>query len=418
MNTISKTVASAVAAGAVLLNAGAGLAIFADTTISGNGAGSASFVTNTQTNTTTVSQDNSANVSNTVTNTQDTGHNTATFNTGGDVVIGTGSATSSVDISNALNANVAKLGCCSSPASTTTVSGNGALSTNVVNSTQDNTKTLSQNNDATVSNDVANTQNTGFNDASLNTGGSVTVATGGTASEVALSTRANANEAVIGSPAAASVSSTPAANIIFGNGAGSSNFITNTSDNSLTASQNNSADVSNDVAVSQDTGYNTGRFNTGGDVLIHTGSARSLVGIDNMLNFNHLSADCGCVTDSVNKIVGNGAGIGLHPSSDSFIFESLGGGNTITNTNDNSRTFSQDNSSDLSNETAFDQSTGYNDNSLSTAGIFGGDPWIVTGNTSNDVMTHNAGNLNVLGSGVDVTFDLSGLLGMLHTVRL
>lgn len=414
MNIISKRIASAVAAGALMLNAG--LPIFADTTaITGNGAGSSSFVTNSETNTNTITQNNSATVDNTVTSNLNTGNNTAQFNTGGDVLIATGNAKSTVDVSNALNSNVADIACCSSNAVSSKIDGNGALSTNVVNTSVDNSKSLTQDNSADVRNAVDTTLNSGYNNAGLNTGGDVTVATGSTVANVGIATRANSNEAVIGGNGGSL--GLPNYSAITGNGAGSDNFITNALNKSLSASQNNSAYVSNDVATDGNTGNNDATFNTGGDNVIHTGSSAASVVLDNMVNFNHLNTDCGCVTGFSSKISGNGAGLGLYPSRVSglsdFLYP-LGGGNTINNSTSDSHVYDQNGSSDLRNYTDFGLTTGTNDNSLSTA-YNGVDPWIVTGNAQENVTAHNVGNLNVLGTGVGFTFDLSPLMGMLHS---
>src|SRR3989338_3997974 len=100
MNDTKRKLATAIATGALLLNAFAPLA-FASTTIqiSGNGVGSNNYANVTQTSTTTVKQSNNASVTNNVDAYADTGDNSAKWNTGGDVTVNTGNATVNTSVS-------------------------------------------------------------------------------------------------------------------------------------------------------------------------------------------------------------------------------------------------------------------------------------------------------------------------------
>src|SRR5256885_6401692 len=131
MTTKSK-LATAIATGAVLLNALAPMT-FADTTVvvNGNGDSSNSSVSTTQSNTVSVAQTNNANIQNNVVSHASTGGNDAGRNTGGDTKIDTGNATSTVNVQNAANLNSADIKSCNCNSSTgVLVSGNGVKSDN------------------------------------------------------------------------------------------------------------------------------------------------------------------------------------------------------------------------------------------------------------------------------------------------
>ena len=109
MTNFKKQVFSVITAGVMIANIAT--PALAETTIqiTGNGADSSNWSTVAQTNTTTVSQNNSANVTNNVNADAKTGGNDANFNTGGDVQVITGNATTDVDVTNALNTNPANV---------------------------------------------------------------------------------------------------------------------------------------------------------------------------------------------------------------------------------------------------------------------------------------------------------------------
>src|SRR3989344_8395381 len=111
MTKIQKLVASVVATGSLL--ASAALPLFAQTTIviSDNGAGSNNAALVDQSSVTTVTQSNQAYVTNDVEAEAETGGNKAKFNTGGDVTISTGDATTTAVVTNELNSNVAEVEC-------------------------------------------------------------------------------------------------------------------------------------------------------------------------------------------------------------------------------------------------------------------------------------------------------------------
>src|SRR3972149_826803 len=106
--TIKRKIATAITTGALLLNSLTPLA-FADTTIelSGNGDNSNNNALVSVSSSTTVVQSNTATIVNTVYSDANTGKNDANSNTGGDVKIDTGNATSKVDLSTKANVNKA-----------------------------------------------------------------------------------------------------------------------------------------------------------------------------------------------------------------------------------------------------------------------------------------------------------------------
>ena len=132
MTKIQKIVASAVAGASLLVNTA--LPVFATTiTITGNGADSENEVEELSlTQTTTVIQDNYADIDNNIHVDATTGGNTAEKNTGGDVSIETGDAEVGVEVTNVANSNSADVACCGLGDVDVKISGNGYDSENEV----------------------------------------------------------------------------------------------------------------------------------------------------------------------------------------------------------------------------------------------------------------------------------------------
>lgn len=78
------------------------------------------------------------------------------------------------------------------------ISGNGAGSTNHITVNSSNVNLVSQNNLASISNNVNSSGNTGGNNSNWNTGGNVTIRTRNSVSNVSVTTHANVNFASIG----------------------------------------------------------------------------------------------------------------------------------------------------------------------------------------------------------------------------
>lgn len=386
--TFKTKLTTAIATGAVLLNAMAPLALATTTIeISGNGAGSDNYVTLNQASTQTVTQSNTANVTNNVDADAKTGGNDANFNTGGTVVIDTGDAKSKVNITNDLNKNLAEVKCCTPGNTNVTVSGNGANTNNTVALGQSTVTAVVQSNNANVTNDVGADAKTGYNDAMKNTGGPVLIVTGNATADIDVSTKANVNEAQVGNNGTGAAN-TSATFVISGNGAGSNNFINAALAKVNTVSQQNSAHIKNDVDANAKTGENDANFNTGGDVIIATGYAKVLADVNNTVNFNAADIDCGCTFDVKAKIDGNGA-TGNQESKDPNVINL--GLNSI-------QAIGQGNGSFLNNELEdLDAKTGGNDVESNTGSVEGSDPAIVTGDATVESGVNNSGNVNVVG---------------------
>ncbi len=412
MTKFQKKVVSVIAAGAVVLSMAT--PAFADTTIqiSGNGSGSNNAVQAVQSNSTTVSQSNTANVNNNITTNANTGGNDANYNTGGDVTVKTGDAKTTTNVTNVLNSNAATVAGCNCGSDTNVlISGNGAKSENLVTLTNENSNTVEQANSADVSNNIKSDAKTGGNDANLNTGGDVVVVTGDATANANVKTVANSNSAMIGGGAGASGSG--ASFKILGNGAGSDNWISAVLANSSSVEQANSANIDNDVNSDAKTGGNDAKFNTGGDVVISTGDAKAGANVDNMVNFNSASVDCGCTFDVLAKIDGNGASsYGENGLTQNGIDLVLANANEI----------GQANAADLDNDVYSNAKTGYNDANLNTGSVENGnDPAIITGDSTNSTDVNNSGNVNTVGgtpfvlplpggSSVSLSFDIQALL--------
>src|SRR6266404_184135 len=131
---LNKRIITAIATGAVLVNALAPMAFASTITVSGNGEQSSNQVSVGTNSTVQVQQTNTANISNKVDSSSSTGGNSSNGNTGGNTAITTGNATSNTTVTNAANLNKADLSNCGCRSSGTTVnvSGNGENSNNTV----------------------------------------------------------------------------------------------------------------------------------------------------------------------------------------------------------------------------------------------------------------------------------------------
>ncbi|HZE86819.1 MAG TPA: hypothetical protein VE090_01295 [Methylomirabilota bacterium] len=406
--TFKIRLATAIATGAVLLNAIAPAAFAQDITVSQNGAHSDSSVTVSTNTSTVVNQTNTANVVNNVSSNSSTGSNKANNNTGGDVTVNTGSANTSVNVSNQLNtnsANVSGCGSCAGGGADVTISKNGTKSDNDVNLNTNGGTFVNQANNANVVNNVNAKSETGNNKANGNTGGTngdVHVQSGNASTNVSVSTTANANVATVnggnGSNGNSSVT-------ISENGAHSDNDVNLHQNSAIVLDQANKSNIVNNVDADAFTGKNKANDNTGGDVTVQSGNANSNVDVRNMVNFNAADVDCGCLLDSLNVTV------------------SKNGDKSDNDVNADSKTISsadQGNGAFLVNNIDGDAKTGDN-----KANDNGGDPLVKSGNINSSTDVNNTGNANLFDQGAsqnvpgdwnfDFQFDLHGLFGFLHS---
>ena len=421
MNKFQRSLATAFAAGALLVNTV--LPVFAETTIviSGNGTDSNNTVEAGFTQTTSVVQSNEADVENRVDANASTGGNEANDNTGGEVSIDTGDADVEVNVSNTLNHNSAEVDCCPGGDVEVEISGNGSDSENTVELGMGSEVEVWQENEADVENDVDADAKTGYNEAKDNTGGSVSIDTGNASVTIGLSTGANWNSAKVGG-SGGGLGSLSA--LILGNGTDSNNTIELGLGSLVLIAQANEADVENDVDAYAGTGENEAKDNTGGETSIDTGDATVDVTVDNMVNFNWADSDCGCLLeDLLLKIAGNGE----DSQNDIKLGES---GSLLEVFQGNCEEFEQGvgsqsgrhhNDCEVENDVDADAKTGHNSVEDST-GDPGGDPSIDTGDAESTVDLSTSGYSNVYGGTPDwelpdwsgfsfhFSFDLSDLL--------
>jgi len=407
MNILLRKTATGVATAALLANAFAPLA-FATVSVevSGNGASSSSVANVTVANSTGVIQSNTANIQNNVSVNANSGGNTANYNTGGNVSVDTGSASSNVTVNNTANSNAASVsGCCPGNVEVK-VAGNGAESDNDANVTVATDNSIVQNNEANVVNNVESNLNTGGNKAKYNTGGDVSIETGNAKGVVDLSTKVNKNVAEISGDGSGTL-----AVWISGNGAESDNEANVTVVSSNLIQQANLADILNDVEMWANSGDNSAKYNTGGEVSIDTGNAEADVSVENMANFNSADLEsCGCEVSGTVKVKDNGY------DSDNDANVTLASMNWALQAN--ILECSEDD--DACASVLVGSNTGDNKAKYNTQG---GEPSIDTGNAGADVTVENTANQNVVGDvdmgGIEIPpFDfnggsLSGLLVLL-----
>lgn len=409
---IKRKIVTAVTSSALLLNTFATPAFAATIQISGNSAytnNSANVDVNT---TTTVVQNNSANITNNVDANANSGGNDASYNNGGDVSVTTGSANTSVNVTNAANVNSADIDCCPAAGNITVeVSNNSAFSDNDANLNLTNDQTVTQYNDANIRNYVDADATSGKNDASYNNGGAVEIRTGPATTNVTLDTLANLNSARIGGGSDGDGDGGNISLKIIGNSANSTNDIDAYLTNYQTLVQNNDAYVYNKVDADAKSGYNDANFNNGsGDVSITTGPATTKVAVDNLVNFNAADVDCGCIlSDWEAKIANNGA------FADSNITLDLISDATDVQYND---AYLKNKLEDLNAD------SGKNDANYNNSHNGNDDPAITTGPANTWVDVNNQSNVNTLGSvdlpdfpGIpDVGVDFSFSWGFLWTL--
>lgn len=174
--------------------------------ISGNGSGSNNYITAALEKVTEVSQANEADIYNKVDADATTGGNDANFNTGGDVIIGTGNATINANVDNAVNFNQADVDCGCTWDVLAKISGNGASTNhedpNMITLSLGSVQAVAQGNDANLKNKLDDLNaKTGYNDVLSNTGtpegGDPAVITGDATSNSGISNSGNVN--VVGS---------------------------------------------------------------------------------------------------------------------------------------------------------------------------------------------------------------------------
>ncbi len=408
MNKILYKTATGIATVAIVASSFATAAFASvDVNITGNGASSDNTANVNVSSNTTVNQSNTANISNNVSVTSNTGGNKANSNTGGDVSVSTGNATSNVGVKNTANSNTADVsGCNCSGDVKATISGNGSKSDNDLNLGVSSKTWVKQDNTANVKNNVDVNLTTGNNEANKNTGGDVSIETGNAkAKNIKVTNAVNKNVASVGN---GEKSGGSLAVVITGNGAESDNDANVNVGSTNTVFQNNKADISNDVYVTAKTGKNKANSNTGGDVSIETGDASADVAVSNLANFNAADvSSCGCLVSGTVKIKDNGAksdndaNVGL--KSETFVTQD----NLFDCSGQGEWGWDWWNKKQDCNEVTVDSNTGDNEADKNTKG-HGSDPSIMTGDAGSDVVVGTSANTNVVGNaGADFGFPLT-----------
>ena len=375
-------------------------AAYAQTTVGnlGNGVDSNNSTSVTENTNTAVGQQNYATVTNNITVRTNTGRNTASRNTGGDVTVDTGNTGATVSIENVANRNVASIDNCCERIGDVTVTnqGNGDSTNNNATVRSTNNTSLNQVNHAEIDNIVNTRANTGRNNASRNTGGETSVSTGNALVGTAISNTANENRALVGPSGNTGAGDATVTNS--GNGINSRNTASALFTNNTSVSQSNSAYITNRVTANTNTGRNNAGRNTGGDVVIDTGASTVLALLDTRANFNAASLDnCGCV------------GLG------GATVKNVGNGDSARSTTSLSRTNNtealQGNWSGIYNSGEFTDNTGDNRASRNTSAYgYYSDPAVYTGDSVVDVAAETAANENLLNNGSVVmpTFPTTG----------
>ena len=96
--------------------------------------------------------------------------------------------------------------------------------------------------------------------------------------------------------------------VVSENGTGSANEVVSQNTTETIVTQENTADVANNVDVNANTGGNTASGNTGGDTTIDTGDTQTDVTLDNQVNTSNVESTECCVGETNVLITGNGEG--------------------------------------------------------------------------------------------------------------
>ncbi|MDO8658786.1 MAG: hypothetical protein Q7K55_08645 [Candidatus Levybacteria bacterium] len=178
---IGTSIATATLLGSILT----GSAFATDLEISGNGVDSTNKIIVNNSNSTNVGQSNEMIVETEIVSLALTGGNKANSNTGGDVSIDTGNATSTVNVSVSGGSNTATVEPC--PCDSTRdalISGNGDGTYNKIKQNNSNSTNVGQLTGLGVGTAILSKAKTGKNRASRNTGGTTGITTGNSISTV------------------------------------------------------------------------------------------------------------------------------------------------------------------------------------------------------------------------------------------
>ncbi len=157
------------------------------------------------------------------------------------------------------------------------ISGNGSSSTSEVLVNTNNTESISQSNTANIVNNIEVIANTGNNNASDNTSGSVTISTGDVLTDLVVSN--NINSATVNN-SCCDVENNSSVSIV-GNGSGSDNSVVLNINDENSIVVNQYANIENKVIGTANTGNNSANNNTSSEVTILTGDIKVNIKINN-----------------------------------------------------------------------------------------------------------------------------------------
>ncbi len=250
------------------------------------------------------------------------------------------------------------------------ISGNGAQANDTANVSVSSDTQVTQSNTADVTNNIKTDSQTGDNSISGTTGGSSSIDTGTSSTQVDVKNAVNSNVADVNGCCTGDTSVS-----IKDNGAQSNNTANTGISNETTLWQTNAANVANNVSTNNETGDNTIKNTTNGSASISTGDTNTDVHVSTLANANEA------------QIGGNGG-------SGSFSAEILGNGalshNTINTDLSSETTLGQINHANISNDVNTDSQTGDNEISGNTGGAVG----ILTGDANTTVGVDNMVNFN------------------------
>ena len=219
------------------------------------------------------------------------------------------------------------------------VTGNGEGSTNSVNVSEQQNTDVQQNNEAQVENNVDVNADTGNNETSGNLG-ETQIDTGNVETGVNV-TNENINQSYVDAGCCNGDTDLK----ISGNGSGSNNQITYSSQNNTNVNINQTANITNQITGWANTGYNSANGNNG-NVSINTGSIYVTENIENSdINVYGVSVKSGSGGSVSIKIDGNGT--------DSQ--------NTVNFSNGNNIDININNSAKITNESNWELNTGKNE---------------------------------------------------------
>ena len=257
-----------------------------DIEITGNGSTSTSEVSVAVQAETVVQQNNVADVSNQIDESANTGDNSASGNTGGDLAIVTGDVEVVTIVENSLNASEVEVGCCSGDVDVS-ISDNGSGSVNTINVDSVNNTTTSTNQEADIINSIQGTANTGNNVANNNTNSSVSIKTGD------IDVRNGVVNGPINSSFVESSGGVSGMSIVIkNNGEDSINNIAIDLQNNSDVFVNTSSEIENYALWNANTGGNEASNNTGSDAYIETGDITIDTFIENIANIGGVEIDC------------------------------------------------------------------------------------------------------------------------------